>query len=226
MIIIPSGWSMPFLASLIYTGALVGGQQQKDSQMLEAGVPQFPRDFPTTEPYQEQSEAWKASEKRQWERTPPAKRVNYERLEIDYPWRAEWGDALDRCIPGAPGYIPAQRDATHPWLLSRYLASVVLDGIIDVPDPTTWLCRKLNDIRLARGNTGLDLQAGADDPWRDGLVQIQVELRGRGTLGRLAGIYPLRDDELPLCASSSEGLQGVRFACQFSEAVLKTNTVR
>lgn len=215
--IIPSGWAMPFLTSLTHTGTPVGGQQQRDTQMLEAGVPRFPHDFPTTEPYRKHTEAWEASERSQWERTPPAKRVNYERLGIDNPWKADWGNVLDRCMPIALGDVSTQRDAFHPWLLNRCLASSVLDGITEASNPAEWLYDKLSTSRVGRGNTGLRLEECANDLWRDALIQVQVELHGRGTLGDVAAIYRLRDDEIWICGSSSESPWEVRSTYRFAE---------
>ena len=209
--IIPSGWAMPFLTSLTHTGTLVGGQQQRDAQMLEAGVPRFPHDFPTTEPYRKHAGAWEASERHQWERTPPAKRVNYERLGTNNPWKAAWGSVLGQCTPGVAGHVPTQRDMIRPWLLSKYLASFVLDGTTDASNPAAWLYDKLNTLRFSRGDTGPHPEVNVKDLWRDALVQIQVELHGRGTLGDIAAIYPLRDDELRICGSSFESSQEVRF---------------
>jgi len=187
--------------------------------MLEAGVPRFPHDFPTTEPHRERAEAWEASERYRWESTPPAKRVNYERLGINNPWKADWGNVLGRFAPGVAGDVSTQRNTIHPWLLSKCLASSVLDGTVGVSNPGEWLYDKLSTLRLGRGNTGLRLEASANDLWRDAMVQVQVELHGRGTLGDAAPIYPLRDDELQICGSSSESLREVRFIYRSAGAV-------
>ena len=193
--------------------------------MLEAGAPRFPHDFPTTEPYRERAEVWEASERHKWERTPPSKRVNYERLGIDNPWKADWGNVLGRQVPMVAGYVPTQRDTIRPWLLSKYLASPVIDGAADAPDPAVLLYDKLITSRLGRGNGGLCLEVSANDLWRDALVQVQVELHGRGTLGDIAAIYLLRDDELRTYRSSSENLQEVRFCHCLTQAVSEISTV-
>ena len=187
--------------------------------MLEAGVPRFPQDFPTTEPYRKYTEAWEASENYRWERTPPAKRINYERLGIENPWKADWGNVLRRCTMGIVGHVSTQREAFHPWLLSRHLASSVLDGAAEVSNPADWLYDKLNVSRIGRGNAGLRPEENANDIWRDALIQVQVELHGRGTLGDVAAIYVLRDDEIQIYGSSFERLREVRFAYQFVEVV-------
>lgn len=207
---------MPFLTSLTHSGTLVGGQQQRDTQMLESGVPRFPHDFPTTKPYHERAEAWEASERLRWERTPPSKRVNYERLGIDNPWKADWGKVLGRPASEVAGHVPTQRDTIRPWLLNKYLVPSVLDGITDVSNPAVWLHGKLTTLRLGRGNGGLPLEVNANDLWRDALVQIQVELHGRGTLGDITAIYILQDDELRICCPSSEE---VRFTQLLTKAV-------
>lgn len=217
--IIPSGWAVPFLTSLTHTGTLVGGQQQRDTQMLEAGVSQFPHDFPTTESYRERAEAWEASEICRWERTPPSKRVNYERLGIDNPWKADWGNVLGRCTPEVAGHVSTQRDAFRPWLLSKYLASLVLDRAIEVSNPMKWLYDKVRTLRVGRGSAGLHFGASANDLWHDALIQVQVELHAKGTLGDVAAIFPLRDDEIQTCGSSSESFREVRFTYQSSEVV-------
>lgn len=181
--------------------------------MLEAGVPRFPHDFPTTKPYCEHAEAWKESEKHRWERTPPAKRVNYERLGIGNPWKAEWGNVLGWCTPVVAGYVPTQRDTINPWLLGKHLAPLVLNGVTGAPNPGAWLHDKLSTLRLGRGSTGLLREVSANDLWRGAFVQVRVELHGRGTLGEIAAVYFLQDDELQICRSSSDGLREVRFAC-------------
>lgn len=200
--IIPSGWAMPFLSSLTHTGTPVGGQQQRDTQMLEAGVPRFPHDFPTTGPYHEHAEVWEASERGQWERTPPSKRVNYQRLGINNPWKADWETVLGGCTPAVTGHVSTQRDLVHSWLLSQSLAPSVLNGILKVSNPTQWLYDKVRISRSGRGR-----EASADDLWYGALVQVQVELHGKGTLSDIAAVYPLRSDEVQICNSSFKGLQ-------------------
>lgn len=190
--------------------------------MLEAGAPRFPHDFPTTEPYRERAEAWEASERCQWERKPPAKRVNYGLLGIKNPWKAHWGSVLDGSTPELVGHVPTQRDGIHLWLLNKYLASSVLDEAVDMLDPAAWLFEKLNALRLARGNNRLSPETSANNLWRHALVQVQVELHGRGTLGDVAAIYLLRDDEVQICGRSLEGFREVRLACWLAEVALKS----
>lgn len=187
--------------------------------MLEAGVPRFPHDFPTTEPYRERAEASEASEKARWELTPPAKRVNYERLGIKNPWKADWGTVLGGCTPEVTGHVSTQRDPFQPWLLSQHLAPSVLDGILEAPNPTQWLYDKVGTSRIGRRR-----KTSANDLWQGALIQVQVELHGKGVLDDVAAIYPLRNDEVQICGSSFKGLQ-VRLPPSLPRRSLKTSAV-
>ncbi|KAI9058196.1 POP1-domain-containing protein [Trametes sanguinea] len=93
-LIIPQGWGMPFLSSLIYTGTRVGGQRERQTQAFEAGCAYFPRDFPSTDAYEEYAEDKAIEDEETWGRKPPAKRPNYEKLGTRSPWKADWGVVL------------------------------------------------------------------------------------------------------------------------------------
>ncbi|KAI0789808.1 ribonucleases P/MRP protein subunit POP1-domain-containing protein [Abortiporus biennis] len=93
-LIIPAGWAMAFLPSLIYTGTRVGGQRERQTQAFESGCLSFPKDYVTTEAYNEYADDWESEEKGRWERKPPAKRPEYEKLGTRSPWRADWGVVL------------------------------------------------------------------------------------------------------------------------------------
>ncbi|KAF5369289.1 hypothetical protein D9758_002524 [Tetrapyrgos nigripes] len=89
-LIVPAGWSMAFLPSLIHTGTRVGGQRERQTQAFEAGSVYFPRDYPGLEAYDEYAETRGEGEKAKWDRTPPAKRVNYKKLGTRSPWIPDW----------------------------------------------------------------------------------------------------------------------------------------
>lgn len=86
----PAGWSMAFWSSLVYTGTRVGGQRERQTQAYEAGVPYFPRDFPSSLAYEKYADEREIEERKTWTRKPPAKRVNYQKLGVRSPWRADW----------------------------------------------------------------------------------------------------------------------------------------
>ena len=113
---------MPFFSSLIFTGTRVGGQRERETQAFESGMPYFARDYPPTLSYEDYSDARAEKERELWERKPPAKRPNYERLGNRSPWQPDWEVVLglrepetedvavedESTIPGE--FVPAQRD--------------------------------------------------------------------------------------------------------------------
>ncbi|KAF9454729.1 POP1-domain-containing protein [Macrolepiota fuliginosa MF-IS2] len=94
VLLIPAGWSMAFWPSLIYTGTRVGGQRERQTQAFEAGTLYFPRDFPFSPAYESWVKRRESEERGKWVRTPPAKRVNYGKLGVRSPWRADWDVVL------------------------------------------------------------------------------------------------------------------------------------
>lgn len=85
---------MPFFSSLTYTGTRVGGQRERQTQAFEAGSAYFPRDFPATDLYEEYAEDRADEDRETWERKPPAKRPNYEKLGTRSPWKPDWDVVL------------------------------------------------------------------------------------------------------------------------------------
>lgn len=85
---------MPFLSSLIYTGTRVGGLRERRTQYFESGMPAFPEDYPVTTPYQTYMSTRAKQERERWERTPPAKRCNFEKLGTKNPWSPDWEELL------------------------------------------------------------------------------------------------------------------------------------
>lgn len=85
-LVVPEGWGMPFWNSIAFCSVRIGGQREKAQQSFEAGQPCFPQDYLLTQPGSEMwssiSEIWKET----WERKPPAKRVNYEKIGTKHPW--------------------------------------------------------------------------------------------------------------------------------------------
>jgi ribonuclease P/MRP protein subunit POP1 len=94
LLLIPTGWSMPFLSSLLFTGARVGGLRELAVQAFEAGIPSFPADAVDTAVYDDEVEVRAEALGERWLRTPPAKKINYEDRGIDDPWRPDWRGLL------------------------------------------------------------------------------------------------------------------------------------
>ena len=85
---------MPLLSSLTHTGTRVGGQRERETQRREAGCAYYPRDYVSA-----RGNKWwvveNAREEREmWERKPPAKRVNWEKVGTESPWEPDWEGVL------------------------------------------------------------------------------------------------------------------------------------
>ena len=144
-LIIPAGWSMAFFSSLVFTNTRVAGQLERQTQAYEAGTAYFPRDYPFNQPYESYALDREKREKEIWERKPPAKRVNYEELGIENPWRAMWGTVLG--IPEISGesrvgdveFVSTQREPPQP--IEANIRPWVLRGS-DVPQIVASIDRK------------------------------------------------------------------------------------
>ncbi len=69
-LIVPAGWGMPFFSSLTFTGTRVSGQFERQTQAYESGVVYFPRDYPSTEPYDIHASERAIEEKTTWTENP------------------------------------------------------------------------------------------------------------------------------------------------------------
>ncbi|KAF4577137.1 hypothetical protein EYR36_005124 [Pleurotus pulmonarius] len=214
MLIIPAGWSMPFFSSLTFTGSRVGGQRERQTQAFEAGVPYFPRDYPSIPAYGAQISKAADEEEARWMRTPAAKKPNFEKLGTRSPWRADWEVVLglkdpesqlvttqrEAQQPGDEGVQPPQDTAPEepedtedgavlgksPWLLRGAL----LKHMSLVPE----FIKEINRLRTRRSESHLDFK-DADLLLRSALVPVQLIPCGRGVLKDMSMIYMLEDHE-------------------------------
>ncbi|GLB38480.1 putative POP1-domain-containing protein [Lyophyllum shimeji] len=215
-VIVPAGWAMAFFSSLTFTGTRVGGQRERQTQAFEAGIPYFPRDLPTSTGYEAYAAARKQEEKSRWERKPPAKRPNFEKLGTSSPWRADWeavlGLPIGKCVPEDEGMddeedlVTTQReqpaveaDVTEAgprmWLLRGGEVPLVIANISKLFNLGAGLLQEVNRLRAKRGHEPLDPTVKADDLIRGALVSVRVKLCTRGAPEDLATIYSVDDNE-------------------------------
>ncbi|OCH85746.1 POP1-domain-containing protein [Obba rivulosa] len=215
-LIVPSGWGMPFFSSLTHTGTRVGGQRERQTQAFEAGCVCFPRDYPSTQPYDEYVEERAEDERDKWERTPPAKRVNYSKLGTRSPWTPDWevvlgiasaraaeaeggdgGDLIDTQRDGPPTStavaLNSEKASVRPWLLRGPDVQMILDKVSTMFHPGAGLLDFINERRLKRDEAPLSVRA--DELWKSALVSIRVTPRGRGSPEDLTIIYSVTDEE-------------------------------
>ncbi|KAI0333745.1 POP1-domain-containing protein [Cubamyces sp. BRFM 1775] len=224
-LIIPQGWGMPFFSSLTYTGTRVGGQRERQTQAFEAGCAYFPRDFPGTQAYVEYAEDRADEDRATWERKPPAKRPNYEKLGTRSPWTPDWDVVLGLKQPptsqeaanaGADNedLMDTQRDAEmtdaqttepttiaepeyqlKPWLLRGPDVPTIVADVSSMLNPAAGLLLHLNQARTKRRLDPLPARVRADDLMRTALVRVSIWLCGRGSPEDLAVIYRVEDEE-------------------------------
>jgi len=192
---------MPFFSSLTYTGTRVGGQRERQTQSFEAGSPCFPRDYPFTEAYSSYAEEREREEKGRWERKPPAKRANFEKLGTRSAWKPDWDVVLGLRNQGTGDLVPTQREApltvkrVRPWLLRGVDVPTILENASSMFNHGAGLLAGINKLRMKRSHDPLESDVRPDDFWKSALVMVQLVMCGRGAPDDLAIIYSIDDDE-------------------------------
>ncbi|KAM5533607.1 hypothetical protein V8D89_012720 [Ganoderma adspersum] len=217
-LVVPQGWGMPFLSSLIHTGTRVGGQRERQTQAFEAGCAYFPRDFPCTEAYDAYAEDRENEEHDAWERKPPAKRPNYDKLGTRSPWRPDWGVVLGLEQPatalGGQVFLETQREKAmvvdgataaaaaaaakdkkvEQWLLRGVDVPQLVAEVTSMLNPASGMLVQVNQVRAKRKMDPL-VNVRGEDLIKGALVQVSITLCGRGCPDDLAVIYRVGDDE-------------------------------
>ena len=153
---------MPFFSSLTYTGTRIGGQRECRTQHFEANSLSFPNDYPTTAAHDKAYKRMKISEIAKWSKKPSAKRPNWEKLGVDYPWHLNWESILgyenlreDRNLTSTQrfgaetNHEPLQSDI-KPWLLRGPETRSILNEIIHSKDHSLCLRRRMESLRSSR----------------------------------------------------------------------------
>lgn len=202
---------MAFFSSLIFTGTRVAGQRERQTQAYEAGTLYFPRDYPFTAAYTTYSMDREKQERESWERKPPAKRVNYDKLGTISPWKADWATLLglqrDSQERGEEeGLVTTQRDMqvadkddvqknVKPWLLRGSEAQKILDGASKVFNPGAFLLSEMGRLRLKRSQEPFSVDLKAADLLQGALVNVKLVMCSRGAPEDLSIIYSVGDEE-------------------------------
>lgn len=198
---------MAFLSSLIFTGTRVGGQRERQTQAFESGIGYFPRDYPFTPTYEAYATQREKEERERWERKPPAKRVNFEKLGTRSPWEADWGVILSIEKPDAPSaeFVTTQRDTDEgmavdepsgdspirPWLVQGPGVSSIVENISKSFHSGPALLAEINELRLKRSMKPLTVEA--DELLQGALVRVRIQMCLRGAPDDLAVIYAMDD---------------------------------
>ncbi|KAI9443101.1 POP1-domain-containing protein [Lactarius indigo] len=209
-LVVPKGWGMPFLTSLIYTGTRMGGQREREHQAFEAGAAYFPRDFPACTAYDKFAAARATEDKERWKKKPPAKRVSWGKLSTLSPWTSAWRVALGLdCAPTGADYggdedvVPTQRGDPPPtsdpvspaWLLHGSRTRTIVENLSRLLGPASGLLSEINALRRKCELPPLDASVDANALLQGALMHVRVLLCGRGALDDMAFIYALDDQE-------------------------------
>ncbi|KAL0960688.1 hypothetical protein HGRIS_005715 [Hohenbuehelia grisea] len=224
-LLFPSGWGMPFLSALTHTGTRIGGQRERATQTFEAGTLFYPRDFPGTTLFETEEAQREAEEKARWERTPKAKRVNYEKLGTRSAWRADWEVVLGlekrEEKAGGEELVSTQREkdemqveevpevedeaiiattkatapASGPTQSPWLLRGPLLARMVALPNPAATLLEEVNKLRQHHGDKPFDVGHGRVLS-RSALVSVRLRMCGRGVMRDLAVIYAMQDEEV------------------------------
>lgn len=200
---------MPFFSCLTFADTRVSGQFERQTQAYESGVVYFPRDYPSTEPYDIYASERAIEEKITWDRKPPAKRVNYEKLGTRNPWKVDWitilgaHGALDNTASGDSELTTTQREplaaseanqkVIRPWLLRGSEVLKILSNISSVLNHGAALLSEVNRLRIKRGLATLASGVNTDELFQGSLVNVKLTTCLRGSPQDLAMIYSLSD---------------------------------
>ena len=89
-LLLPKGWGMPFWLSLVFNGARCGGLKELENVSFESRSLLFPNSYPDTisgVKFELENENEKIDK---YNRIPPAKRVNFNKMDIPSPFRCPW----------------------------------------------------------------------------------------------------------------------------------------
>ena len=94
-LLLPAGWGLPFFHSLAHADTRIGGLRERAQQSFEAGCAHFPQDWPGTPAYAVEAAGKEKGARSQWERRPPAKRVNFGKLGTESPFSQDFAKVVE-----------------------------------------------------------------------------------------------------------------------------------
>lgn len=119
-----AGWGMSLWMSLVFCGGVAGGQQESENLHLEALTPLPPHLLPDTPAGSYYSTLLAEKRHTQFFKRPPAKRHNYIKLGVQYPFCPPWRKLLQEWEPGTQD-IFVLRDVRFLNGLSHLLGNTV-----------------------------------------------------------------------------------------------------
>lgn len=226
-VLFPAHWGMTLLTSLVHTGTRVGGLRERRTQAFEAGTPDFPFNYPLTKAYESEEAKTEMYEKERWSKKPPAKRVAWDVVGTRSPFRTDWEVVLGfpPRKPSDEGLLDVQRDihVADPamegeqggsrdgqdmmWLFRGPGIAEILRAAQASTDSATLLLNEINELRSKRNKPPLSIDG--ETLLKGALIQVKLNMCGRGSPGDLAAIYQVGEEEAQkireLLAKKKEG---------------------
>lgn len=200
---------MAFWPSFVFTGTRVAGQRERQTQAYEAGTAYFPQDYPFTGAYEEFSKEREAEMKASWDRKPPAKRTNFQKLDVEDPFSPNWDEIMGtRSAEEQGALVSTQRGPqggaaeVKPWLLRGPDVPKIMQALSSAASPAETLAKEMNTLRERRSLGPLVIAPRS--LLRGGLVIVKVNVCKRGLPQDLALIYSLDDDEVKQALTSAK----------------------
>lgn len=120
-LIVPSGWGSAFWHSLAFADTRIGGLRERAQQYFEAGCHSFPDDYACTHAFKIEIDKKAKEAAGRWHRTPKAKRVNFDKLKTESPWRPHLTGITDVLEQELKDIIMLADDSAHQNENVRYL---------------------------------------------------------------------------------------------------------
>ena len=187
-VILPAGWSMAFWIAFIYRGGKAVGLREHRSLAFEAGELTFPDRCPDTPSGAEMSSSRAAELRSAYNRRPPAKRCNYDKMGVTAPFHCPWLELAQAWMHNS---VDGQSEQSFYCVRNRKLLRLLNDVCAGVSSRSKSGGQNSFDESAADGISTALQQCGP------AIVQVHLVMLGRGAPSQLALIcLPTKEDVL------------------------------
>ncbi|KAJ3031316.1 UNVERIFIED_CONTAM: hypothetical protein HDU68_005058 [Siphonaria sp. JEL0065] len=180
-VIIPAGTAAVCLwKSFVFAGAHAIGLNDRRRICFETGVASFPEDYPETAAHIAWALEEKATKQAEWERKPPAKRMNYEKLKVEDPFLSNYAKVV--------GGSETPVEVVHGSKLVEVVKKHVSSGVS--VEELSKLC--VDAIKAMRPGCPIP----QDFSWEKAFVRCRLEMIGRGMTEEHGIIYQATEEQV------------------------------
>lgn len=180
-LVVPAGWGMAFWQSLVFSGSLIGGLDERRTLLLEAGLPSFPAEYPFTKSGDEWWRIRAEEEEARWHRRPPAKRANYKSLGTSHPFLPNWAGL-------------AGQEVAKCWLVDdRIMGYSQIVTLASAKDPQSLLV-KFNDMHRDKRKLSVVKDGKVERCLDNAFVRVTLQPVERGAFKDMGTVYRGADE--------------------------------